>query len=140
LVLSAKIWEIFAGSALALPYFSRHAFQLAPVTLPPGLIAVCHVVPLGSQPDDAVDELTDEVRVPGVPVRFGSHPDDGVMQGYLVLAGRPPRHAPGRVQRQGVDSGVAVLSRPAVQADDLLARLVRGGPHVRVGLIGIEVG
>ena len=47
---------------------------------------------------------------------------------------RPPRHATGRIEWERVDRDVRVRPHPAVQADDVLARLVSGGPHVGVRL------
>jgi hypothetical protein len=91
------------------------------VGLPPGLVAGGEVGAADGQADGAVDELADEVGVAGVAAGLGGHADQGVVQGHLVLIGRPPGDVADGVQGQGVDGGVGVGPGPAVQAGDGLA-------------------
>jgi hypothetical protein len=91
------------------------------VRLPPRPVARGEVGAGGGMADGAVDELADEVGVAGVAAGLDGDPDQGVVQGDLVLVGRPPGDAADGVQRQGVDGGVGVGPGPALQAGDRLA-------------------
>ena len=117
----------------ALAGLAGRALEPAPVALPPGLVARSHVVVAFPQAGGAVDELADDVGLPGVPVGLGDHVDQDLVQRHLAPALRPPRHMTDRVQRERADGGVGVRPGLPVQAGDLLARLVDCGPHVRVG-------
>ncbi|GAB3939008.1 hypothetical protein GCM10027614_20270 [Micromonospora vulcania] len=89
------------------------------------------VVP-GQQPGRAVDEFAHDVGVAGVPLCFRNDVDQDVVQRDRCVA--PPRHAADLIQCKGFDGGVGVHDRTAVQRDDLLAGLICGRPHVRIGL------
>ena len=56
------------------------------------------------------------------------------MEGHLPALLGPPGDVADRVQPEAVDGRVGVGPGPPVEVDDLLARLVRGRPHVRVRL------
>ena len=119
--------------------FLGHTFQAAPVAFPPRLVTLCHVVVAAAQPGGAVDELTDDVGLAGMPVGFGDHMDQDLVQRHLAPVFRPPRHVAHRVQGQRADRGVRVRPGPPVQPGDLLPRLSGGGPHVGVGLrVGLQ--
>jgi hypothetical protein len=113
---------------------ARGALEPAPVGLPPRLVAGRHVVVARAQADRAVDELADDVGLPGVPVGLGDHVDQDLVQRHLAAVLRPPRDMTDVVQRERADGGVGMRPGPPVQAGDLLTGLVGGGPHVRVGL------
>src|SRR6202022_186622 len=111
----------------------RRALEAAPVALPPRLVARRHVVVAVTQTSGAVDELADDVGLPGMPVGLGDHVDQDLVERHLAPVIRPPRHMTDRIQRERADNGVGVRPGPPVQAGDLRARFVGGGPHVRVG-------
>jgi hypothetical protein len=91
------------------------------VGLPPGLVARGEVGAAGAVAEGAIDELADEVGVAGVPAGLGGHADQDVVQGHLVIVGRPPGDVADGVQGQGAYGGVGVGPGPAVQAGDGLA-------------------
>ena len=62
---------------------SGRPLDSAPVVLPPGLVADGHVVVVRPHPDGPVDELADDVRVPGVPVGLGDHVHQDLVQCHL---------------------------------------------------------
>jgi len=111
----------------------------APLVLPPRLVAWRQVVVAVSQSCGPVDELPDDIRVAGMPISLGDHVYQDPVQRHLVPVVRPPRHMAECVQRQRVDRRVRVRPRPLVQPNDLLARLIGGSPHVRVGF-GVVLG
>ena len=83
----------------------------------------------------SVDELPNDVRVPGVTVRVDRDVDDGELQRDVAPVFRPVGHAADGVERQLVDRGVGVLPHLSVQLDKVVARLFGTRPHV-----GVEVG
>jgi hypothetical protein len=64
---------------------------------------------------------------------LGDHVHEDPLQRDLAPLPRPPRHLADGIQRQRVDRGVRVRPDTVVQANDLLPRLLGGGPHVGVG-------
>jgi dipeptidase E len=97
------------------------ALEPAPVALPPRTIARRHVVVARAQADRAVDELADDVGLPGVPVGLGDHVDQDLVQRHLAAVLRPPWHVAGGVQPERADGGVGMRPSPLVQARDLFA-------------------
>src|SRR5689334_3403632 len=93
MVAASTSWEAGAGPAGAAlagagpGRFLGGAFDTVPVGLPRGLVGGREVGPVRGQADGPVDELADDVGVPGVPARFGGHADQDVMQRDLVLVG-----------------------------------------------------
>jgi hypothetical protein len=95
------------------------ALDLVPVVAPPGRVVRGHVVAAFEQADRPVDQLTDDVGVAGVPLRFRGHVhQDGAERHFRSLA--PPRHRRRGVERQFRDRGVRVLPYPPVQAGDVV--------------------
>jgi DNA-binding MarR family transcriptional regulator/GNAT superfamily N-acetyltransferase len=94
--------------------------QLGAIAIPPGLVARRQVVVLLAYSGGAVDELADEVGVPGVPVGLGHHVHQDLVQRDLTVVS-PPGHVANRVQAQRADRGVGVLPCPVIQPDDLVA-------------------
>jgi hypothetical protein len=66
--------------------------------------------------------------VPRVPVGLVKDVDQDAEQ--LHVGTRPPGHVAGRVDGQHVDRGVGVFPDAPVEAGDLVAGLVPGGPEV----------
>ena len=56
--------------------------------------------------------------VSGVPFGLGDHVDEDAVQRDRAAVVWPPRHVAGRAQRQGVDGGVRMSPRPALQPHD----------------------
>jgi DNA-binding MarR family transcriptional regulator/GNAT superfamily N-acetyltransferase len=94
--------------------------QPGSVALPPGPVARRQVVVLLAYSGGAVDELADEVGVPGVPVGLGDHVHQDLVQRDLAVI-PPPGHAADRAQAQRADRGVGVRPCPVIQPDDLVA-------------------
>jgi DNA-binding MarR family transcriptional regulator/GNAT superfamily N-acetyltransferase len=113
---------------------ARRVLQPVPVARPPRLVPGREVAVAGPYPGRPVDELADDVGVTGVPVGLGDHVHQDLVQCDLAAPLPPPGHVAEFVQGQRADRGVRVRPRPAVQPDDVAARLLGGGPHVRVGL------
>ena len=65
-------------------------------------------------------------------VGLGDHVDQDLVQRHLAALLGPPRHLTERVELQRLDRRVGVRPDPVVEVDDLLPRLVGGGPHVGV--------
>jgi NAD(P)-dependent dehydrogenase (short-subunit alcohol dehydrogenase family) len=61
------------------------------------LVAGCHVGVVLPQAHGAVDQLPDDIGMPGVPVGFGDHVHQDPAQRHISPALRPPRHVAGRV-------------------------------------------
>src|SRR6266550_2783770 len=80
-----------ALDGLARACLARGALEPAPVALPPRLVAGRHVVVALTQAGRAVDELADDIGLPGVPVGLGDHVDQDLVQRHLAAALRPPR-------------------------------------------------
>ena len=106
-VLSGASTGWLAGFARRAPLsLQGRAFQALPVAFPPGLVALGHVVFAVPQAGCPVDEFTDDVGLAGVPVGFGDHVDQDLVQRHLAPVLRPPRHVTHRVQGQRADRGV----------------------------------
>ncbi len=88
----------------------------------------------GAEADGTVEEFPDDVGVSGMPERLGRHVHQRPVEGHLVAIGRPPRHPSDGVQRKTFDRRVRMTGRLPVQPEDVVPGLVRGGPHVGVGL------
>src|SRR6516225_5120863 len=71
-------------TGLVLVRLPRGELDPAPVAVPPGTIARRHVVVARTQADRAVDELADDVGLPGVPVGLGDHMDQDFVQRHLA--------------------------------------------------------
>src|SRR5689334_24646696 len=113
-----------ALDGLARAGLARGALEPAPVGLPPRLVACRHVVVALTQAGRAVDELADDIGLPGVPVGLGDHVDQDLVQGHLAAALRPPGDMADVVQRERADGGVGMRPGPPVQAGDLLTGLL----------------
>ena len=85
----------------------------------------------------AVDVLTQDVGVAGVPGEVGDHVDEHAVERDVAVRGRPPRHHPGGVEREPGHRGVAERPHGPVEGDDLRRRDRRGHPPVglRVGVV-----
>src|SRR4051812_39228819 len=112
----------------------RHALEPAPVVRPPTFVPGGHVVATGPQAGGSVDELSNDVGMPRMPVRLRRHVDEDPVQRDLAAIVRPPRDATACIERQRADRFVRVLPRTVIQPDDPLTRLISGGPHVGVRL------
>ena len=65
-----------------------------------------------------VDELTQDIGVPGVPGGLGDHMHQD-LEGRLGVR-QPPRHDSGRIEVEGADRGIGVRRCRVVERDDLL--------------------
>ena len=130
----ARHWFEKTIGALAGTCLAGRVLQPVPVAGPPRLVPRREVAVVGPDPGRPVDELADDVGVTGVPVGLGDHVHQDLVQRDLAAPLPPPRHVAGRVQGQRGDRGVRVRPRPAIEPGDVAARLLGGGPHVRVGL------
>src|ERR1700728_2217202 len=122
--------ELRSGSACLL----RRTLQSVAVAVPPLLVPSRHVAVALQQPDGTIDQLSDDVGVPGVSLGVDDDVDQGLVQRDLVLADGPMRHLSDGVEGQGVDGGIGMAPGPALQLDDLFARLIGPGPLIGVGL------
>ena len=105
--------------------------------LRPGVgVALGQVVVVGPQTGRTVDQLADDVGLPGVPIGLGDHVDENPVQCHRpLLLGRPPGHLADRVERQLGDGGVGVRPHPPVAILDLRPGLLGRRPQV-----GVELG
>jgi len=78
------------------------------------------VVIVGLQPSGPIDEFTDEIGMPGVPVGLGDHVHEDLMERHLSAVGWPPRHVADRIQVQRLDRLIGVRPGPPVYPDDLV--------------------
>src|SRR5581483_6485704 len=103
----------YAASPPALARFARcdpgglacRPLKSTPVLLPPGLVAWCQIVVAIAQARGAVDELADDVGLPGVPVGLGDHVNQDLVQRHRAPLIGPPRDMTHGVQRQRADRG-----------------------------------
>src|SRR4051794_10204632 len=93
-------------SAAGLP---RDRLQPVAVALPPSVVARRQVVVAVEQAGGSVDELANDVGVPGVPVRLGDRVHQEVLQRDPTVLRRPPRHVADGVEGQRINGGVRVL-------------------------------
>lgn len=84
----------------------------------------------------AIDELSDDVGVPGVTLGVGGDMHKDMMQRDLDVA--PPRHLPDRVEWEVDDRCVGDLPGAPVEDDNVMSRFLRCGPELRVGLGGVR--
>jgi hypothetical protein len=97
--------------------------------LPEGAVLSVQDCALREHPDCAVELLAQDVGVPGVAGGVGEHMDHDVEQLHVVV---PPGHVTGSVDGEGIDRRVRVLPHAPVEADDLVAGLVLGGPELGI--------
>ena len=76
----------------------------------------------------AVDVLTQDVGVAGVPGEVGDDVDEHAVERDVAVRRRPPRHHPGGVERELGHRGVAERPHGPVEGDDLRRR-DRAGTH-----------
>jgi hypothetical protein len=112
----------------------RSRLQPGAVGAPPGLVLLGQVRAAGTHPRRTVQQLADEIGVPGVPVRLGHEVDEDLVEGDVTAAGPPPRDDPERVERQRRHGRLGVHAHPLVAPQHRRSRLVGGRPHVGVRL------
>jgi hypothetical protein len=96
---------------------------------PEGAVLSMQGCALREHPDCAVDLLAQDVGVPGVPGGIGEHMDHDVEQLHVSA---PPGNVTGSVDGESIDRRVLVFPYAPVEADDLVAGLVLGGPELGV--------
>ena len=84
--------------------------------------------------DPAVDQFADDVGVAGVLVSLGDHPDQQDAKRCLPAAVGPVRDVAWGVQVELGDSEVGMRTGLPVDACDVVARLIRCGPSVDLGV------
>ena len=65
-----------------------------------------HIVIVLAKSGRSVDDLADDVGMPGVAVCLGNHMDEYPVEGHLALFGRPPGQPSERIQGQIPHRGV----------------------------------
>jgi hypothetical protein len=120
----------WAGSALA--GFPRRSLESPSIALPPRGVARRHVVVVGPQPDNPVNEFPDYIGVTSVPVGFGNHVHQDPVQRHLPALLQPTWYVADRIQGQRINRRIAMRPCTPLQRYDLVSRLIGSRPHVGI--------
>ena len=110
---------------------ARFTIHLIAVGEPPLTVMLWNVAVVRGVPDRTVDELSNEISVPGVAERFCDDVNEHVVEGDGLIS--PPRHGSRGVKFQRLDCCIRGFTSLAIVANDVLPRFV--GLSEEVGVV-----